>query len=446
MIDKLTVVERDVSGYLKTHPAKAERSKTSPDQLSLALEPEGAALYCIHSTKQSDVLWNLKSCLVADIGGGTVDVSAITRSGGGATKVQVALAPAGNDYGGTRVNKAIWEFLGKLVEDPNFEEFSKTRHYVSEMLELEKQIEEKKCEFGKTIRTDRNTVIMLPPGFVETYASTEDSDSDSDDSVSNHDTDRPLDRISESGVSLDGRRMEITYARMEEFFKPALDAIVSCIEKCLRNVKVGVEAVFLVGGFGGCSYIYNKVKPVITCQLYKSPEHTTAVVAGAVMFRKDPEIFSVRIADATYGTSCRMNFNHEKYGHSYDYRVYDDDSVAKCKSLFSAMVTAGETLHRDKIIVDTFTPGSHGTTSMKFDILATEDKKPYYAYTPSGSLKPRVQEIGSITVSMPVQTGDKSRKVKLMFDFSDTEIQVKAHDLTSGQKASTVVDFLDLGD
>lgn len=427
MIQKLTVAEKNHWNQLISGPKTVDRNEVFPDQLTLALEPEAAALYC----KNSENLPDVRSCLVADIGGGTVDITAITQDGYGEAKtLTVVRPPDGNDYGGTKVNQAIWKFLGELVDDPGFKRFSDAE-YAPDMQDLEARIEEQKLFFGDAQEDSKvkKVVIRLPDSFKTTYSEALESNISQMYGTS-------------GDVKLEGRRLAITFDMMEKFFTPAVDAINACIKECFETVSV--EAVFLVGGFGGCNYIYRKVQPTAEahgCSLFRALEHTTAVVTGAVMFRKNPEIFCARVADATYGTKTQTTFN-TKYGHSKEYRIYDDDGDEQCTGLFSLMVAKGETLHRDRVIIHTYNPAKHDQKAMYFGILATNDKSPYYACEPNGRLMQGIREIGNVTVPMPDLRGDKSRDVKLTFDFSDTELHVEAYDETSGKKANTVVDFL----
>ena len=87
-------------------PATVPMEK-DPDKLSLALEPECAAIYCQSMSKQQVAAYclaqipYLSMCyLVVDIGGGTVDISAHRVSSTSDQHIQVVHPPTGNDYGG----------------------------------------------------------------------------------------------------------------------------------------------------------------------------------------------------------------------------------------------------------------------------------------------------------------------------------------------------------
>ena len=89
--------------------------ETEPDKLSLALEPEAAAIYCQSMTQQDLALYYAKDThlytsnayMVVDISGGTVDISAHQVSSAYDHHTKVINTPAGNDCGGSSVNKNL---------------------------------------------------------------------------------------------------------------------------------------------------------------------------------------------------------------------------------------------------------------------------------------------------------------------------------------------------
>ena len=101
-----------------------------PEKLSLALEPESAAIYCQMMKRnqlaqhcQASEPFTASSYLIIDIGGGTVDISAHPVVEKVETYIHVVYPPTGNDCGGTRVNKEFRGFLQTLVQDEGFQRF-----------------------------------------------------------------------------------------------------------------------------------------------------------------------------------------------------------------------------------------------------------------------------------------------------------------------------------
>ena len=99
-------------------------NEKDPDKLSLALEPECAAIYCQSLSKQlvapycqAEKPYQSNCYLVVYIGGGTVDISAHRVSSTPDRHIQVVHPPTGNNCGGSRVNKEFETFLGELVNE-----------------------------------------------------------------------------------------------------------------------------------------------------------------------------------------------------------------------------------------------------------------------------------------------------------------------------------------
>ena len=90
--------------------------EAAPDKLSLALEPESAAIYCQSMSQQqlaaycdADKPYTSQCYLLVDVGGGTVDITAHTVAT--QNQIKVVQPPTGNDCGGTKVNKQFKIFL-----------------------------------------------------------------------------------------------------------------------------------------------------------------------------------------------------------------------------------------------------------------------------------------------------------------------------------------------
>ena len=410
-----------------------------PESLSLALEPEVAALHCINLAKEQNLPIAQSSCyMVLDIGGGTVDITAHKVTDG---CIEVVLPPKGNDWGGKRVNEEFKKFLASLVDDQNFERYlfignpeitSKNFADLDRIIFLEFE-EQKQC-FGDKGICDNEALINLPYSFMIKYKD---------------DLERGIQNLDSSDVRLSENELVISYRKMAEFFEKAIAEITSCVVECVREVNENhkLESVFFVGGFGGCKYLHDRVKEVLGDDIdtFCPRDHKTAIVRGAVLFGQNPSIIKSRIADATYGTYCLRSFDPKL--HDREYLVYDDDREEDCNYLFKPFVYKGDIIHADKVLVTTLCPSKHFQKNMHFEIFTTHKKDLKYAKTPEGKIVPQVLKIGELTVKMPDTTNDKNREVKLTFDFSHTEIHIEAHDLTSDEKVTTIVDFLsDLSD
>jgi len=89
--------------------------------------------------------------------------------------------------------------------------------------------------------------------------------------------------------------------------------------------------VYLVGGFGGCPYLFKAVTEHFGNKLstHVTPaESDFAVVWGAVFFHHNPDIVHARKADATYGV--RANIPFEKRKHEENYKWLDENGTPMC--------------------------------------------------------------------------------------------------------------------
>ena len=153
------------------------------------------------------------------------------------------------------------------------------------------------------------------------------------------------------------------------------------------------------------------------------------------MFRANPTVLRARKADATYGKSVVQHFD-EKI-HNPNQRKVEDDGTAFCQNLFQTIIEVGETISPDHVYVCTSTPLTRGQPSMHVQVFSSPEPAREVWYTTGDN----VVKVGELEIELPV-VEEEEREVEIMFDFSHTEIQVRAHEKTSGVEVKTVIDFL----
>ena len=346
-------------------------AELSPERLSLALEPESGAIYCHEMLKRKQVAHHCTtpdpstlplssySYLIVDIGGGTVDVSAHKVHTTPKLHVEELHPPVGNDWGGLMVNREFSIFLQKQVKDRNFSrllfaEDEETR--ITNRFELDEMIndsfEEQKKVFGRTERERRrSTVVRLPEIFLDMYRDTLTASLDALAKFL-----RSAGREDEL-VKLERNNLRIPPAKMEQFLTPAITGIMECVQSLMETLSStsSIDVIYLVGGFGGCPYVYEKFteKYGNHCKIIVPPNPEYAIVEGAVLFRANPSIVRSRKADATYGKSVVRQF--EKI-HDPQYKSVDADGVEFCQNLFQTIVGIGETIIPDCVYMTSSHP------------------------------------------------------------------------------------------
>ena len=414
--------------------------EVNPDKLSLALEPESAALYSqemvvkqIEGDTSRAVISRPTNYMVIDIGGGTVDITAHVEVEGG---IVVENIPTGNAWGGTQVNEAFSKMLQDLVDDPGFSIFLASGDRSQQMAALNRilyrEFEDQKLLFGQDKTNEIS--ISLPNKFVKIY-------------------DEALEREAKKKIGIDYED-DILYINKEvvesQLFGPALDGIIKCTLEAIENNEYEVNTFYLVGGFGGCKYVHEKVSAAIKkgymskpqpCKVFIPPSPHLAVAQGAVIWRKDPEKVKARRSDATYGIVICPAFDPDKHDKHYLF-YHEEDKLNRCHNVLSVFLEKGELAKADEVVTTDLIPYSQGDTKMNITIYSTPNLGVQYIKDKKG--ESTVTKIGQLILDIPNPDNlpKRERKVDVTMDFSGTEIQAKAKYRVNGKEVKTVCDFL----
>lgn len=307
------------------------------------------------------------SYIIVDVGGGTVDVSAHRVTTIPSLSVEELHHPVGNEWGGLQVNSNFSVFLQELIKDRYYTRYlpvNDAEVRITNRFELDEMLndcfEKQKQMFGRTKKEDRHySVVKLPDSFLNIYRDTlQSSLKDLSKSL------RAANRHDEI-VELKNCNLRIPPVKMEQFLQLAVDGIMKCIQDLLKDLleqNVHVDVFYLVGGFGGCPYIYEKFQEKYgsQCRIVVPPNPEYAIVEGAVLFRANPAIVRCRKADATYGKSVVREF--EKV---HDPKYKDGNF---CQHLFQTIVGVGETLNADSVYVATSRPLQPDQPKIHFEV------------------------------------------------------------------------------
>ena len=199
----------------------------------------------------------------------------------------------------------------------------------------------------------------------------------------------------------------------------------------------------MVGGFGGCKFVSQKIEEAIgqygNIPIVCPEQPDLAVVIGAVMWRKDPNIIQSRVADATYGTGIAPVFKPAI--HDEHYQFLDEDGKKRCGNVFEVFVLKGEVI-KDEVYKATQIPYSQKNTQSCIDIYSTTDDGVQYTKDKNGELT--VRKIGELVLDIPNPDNipRHERKYDVFMDFGGTEIQARAQYRITEKEVKTVCDFL----
>uniref|UniRef100_A0A1X7TKN3 Hsp70 family protein n=1 Tax=Amphimedon queenslandica TaxID=400682 RepID=A0A1X7TKN3_AMPQE len=278
--------------------------------------------------------------------------------------------------------------------------------------------EEQKKVFGDATPGIDEMVLKLPRAFINHYESNE------------------ILKVMMHNMRYDPRKgsLSIGYDLIEK-------RIIECVRAAFDKLPSKINTVYLVGGFGGCRFVRQKIEEAIAQHcgiLYDNivcPQYPgLAVVSGAVMWRKDPNIIQSRVADATYGIAGGPIFNPSI--HDEHYKFVDEDGVLRCDNVLCVYVLKGETI-KDYVYKITYIPHSQWSTQAHITIYCTTDDGVQYVRDKKG--KVTVRKIGELIFDIPNPENipRNERAYDVFMDFSGTEIQARAQYTITGEEVKT---------
>ncbi len=411
------------------------KEELNPEKLSLALEPESAAIWCKKMIDISPGGNDVKNYLIVDCGGGTVDIATHGIIGGHVHE----LAPsAGNMSGGTTINERFRDFLSHFVDDPGFVQYFSVSDVVersrrkSEINKIVYTIfEDQKMSFGNAeIESSKEDsfVVEFCPNFARSFSQLMEGKS-----------------VKNVTIEDEGTQMRLSHAKMTEFFQPTIDKIgkLICDHIHTNNLASKIDTIFWVGGFGECQYLRNELEAAINRDFCKGekkirysypPEPKLAIVRGALAFRYDPSVIQQRKADATYGIACRIPFDENK--HPIEYCVDDENDCSRkwCKHIFSTFIERNESICTNEVFVANYSPVRSSQRVSRLTFYSAPHTNVWFT-TDRG-----VTELAKMDINIAGYGRD--RDIEVVFDVTHTEIQVCARDKQSKNEYKIVVDFL----
>ena len=138
-------------------------SEATPDKLLIALEPESASLYCMYMKRISRAFTPGTTYLLADLGGGTADITAhqVTDDG----RLRELHRASGGAWGGIYVDKNFVKLLESVFGEDAIKEY-KTKHPGNWI-----QLISKVFEINKRTAIENNAIYVELPYHFQTFFS-----------------------------------------------------------------------------------------------------------------------------------------------------------------------------------------------------------------------------------------------------------------------------------
>ncbi|KAK3100458.1 hypothetical protein FSP39_020422 [Pinctada imbricata] len=409
----------------------ATKAGLKDNQLSLALEPEAASLYCrrvpVQVVTMSDGAKQIASLikgsryLVLDLGGGTVDITAHEVSeDGGLRELHQA---CGGNWGGNRVNDQFVKFLEELFGN---EVITKMRHESpQDWLDLILEFETKKCSYvpGDSERI----MIRIPVSFIgEHYINKV--------SLSHSGREGPF----ADKIQLKGDKLIISADTFEGFFTESVNNIMTYVRNILDSSKVdGVGSMLVVGGYSESPLITRALKTNFSNLKVVVPTNSSlAVLSGAVIYGFEPDIVASRVASYTYGIAKQKIW--KKGDPDLKKSVYTTKKgLHWCDDVFDKHVEIGQVVKIGEFQpAKDYYPIRGDQKSAVLEFYASTEKDPKFVDYPNTEL------VGFFSFDLTERQEGDDGKVLVRIGVGGTELEVEVKEASTGRIFKTFCNFL----
>lgn len=411
----------------------AHMAEIEDSQLTLALEPEAASLYCrrvpnsvVRDPGDGPSIANFTAgakYLIMDLGGGTIDITAheVLEDG----HLKEINEPTGGYWGGLRVNEQFTRFLQRLCGQDVLSELKENNP--ADWQAILDDFELKKCAYDPRQGTGRIT-FRVPLTLVEEFENITGC------KLSEAIAETPL----KGQIEFRGDKLRIDKAIFEKFFEESVTKVVGKVEKLLtENTQLrDLDTILVVGGYAESLLMQNAIKEKFSDR-YKiviPSDPSIAILKGAVMYGFELDAVKARVCKYTYGIGHQRKFiegfdNPEKK-RKHGRHFYVDDA-------FDRHVSKGDLVNYGKFQDGKdYHPVHDHQTQAWFDFYASDDKDPQFVYENSCAC------LGFVGVELSPREHGVDATVMLEINISGTDIEVRATEKRTGNVTNAYCNFL----
>ncbi|XP_060556739.1 heat shock 70 kDa protein 12A-like isoform X4 [Ruditapes philippinarum] len=421
----------------ETEEIEKSLTKKKRTNLLLALEPEAAAIYCIHLPGEQRANMNDLGApgqvfLTADLGGLTADLSAVKVLDDGFLK-EICLSQ-GELAGGQNVNDAFFQACHDSFDGNSWRKtFGKSTP--TECLEMEDDFEQKKVTIGKKDPRLEKIVLKVP------YTVIKEIDQNNITLKETHDFILEENEMKFRSEFVRNKLFKETCIKMFDVMKIVLgsDGLKDC------------RTVVLVGGFAESPIVVQHIRQAIVenfpdVKVVVPTSPFQAVLKGAVLYGHDPMIFRSRIARCTFGVKINCVFNEKMHDKEKKW-LNTEDNKYYCKDVLDVHVGKGQSvILKEQLEEHRYKPMYKNQESVKLSIYAS-DRAPmnstvggepkYVMYTTDEGCK----KIGEAVFETSDTTLGTERNLLVRMVYGGTELSVIVTDETSGKDFPLSIKF-----
>ncbi|XP_045204834.2 heat shock 70 kDa protein 12B-like [Mercenaria mercenaria] len=400
------------------------------NNLSIALEPEAASVYCkylpSHQLSKEQMSRSMfkpdSKYMVVDLGGGTADITVHkVESDDSLCEIH---GPSGGAWGGTKVDEAFVKFLAEIFGDEVMKSF--LNDHMEDAIDMYREFEIRKRKVMLDMSETPNMAIKIPVALYELYEDKHGRKLKED--IKKHD--KYKDR-----VTCLADKMKIDSNIMKSFFKKPLDDLVEHMRDILGEMPVrGTNTFIIVGGFAESGIVQETIKAKFSNMRVIIPfDAGLAVLKGAVIFGHAPMVVTSRVCRRTYGMAVSKVYVEGKYPEGRKEIANGREIV---RNVFHKYMEIGQPTKVGEAVSTVPLSASRGQSLARVRVFSSKDSCPEFVTDRGCSY------LGEIIVNIPEMEQEEGGTVDVKMTFGGTELTVEALEKKSRKSYRSRFDFL----
>ena len=364
--------------------------------------------------------WRNVKAWLKFVAGGTVDITAHRILPGGA--LQEIMAASGGNWGSLAINEEFLKFVGELTE-PSIMQTVKETH-PDDFLSFMSAFENKKRTFSKD---DERIILQVPQSIRDVMCEKLGK------SVESH-----IEEIERTqDVKFQRDKMYIYNEAFTKLLKETIDKIILHVIEVIESGKLKIDSIVLVGGFAECDLLKYTFRTSFPDKRILVPEDPVlAVLKGAVLCGRNPQVLQSRVCRYTYGISTTVDFDEKKF--PSDKKIRLGDRIL-ARDIFNIHIKAHETVRiGQKGKPKKYYLNRDDQNQLDLEIFATKSINPVFT-TDNG-----VVYLGTLVINVPKSEAqdNASRYFSVSFLLDGTEMEVEAIDSATNKSTGVKFDFI----
>ena len=392
------------------------------NNVRLVLEPEAAAL----SSRQQLLNGKPKGFryILADMGGGTVDICAHELLGGG--QIKELCRSMGGCSGGKSVDNKFEAFMVSLFGGEVWTNLKEDHANI--YMDIMNEFEEQKRQFSTATSV---TVLRVEPVLLNLLRETNEGHNELQMVI-------PETKYADSlTFNVETSRLTLTNSIMETFFNDSIEKVIVLIGEVVnecRSRKLPMNTLILAGGYSESPYVREKIANEFAANytVLQEPDPRNVVARGAVLIGKTEKNFIQRIAKVCYGMEQLEEFNGRKHKETYK-RTIGDTSYC---SRFGIVIRKGDLLTHGKTFSYISKYRKPGTTEFLHPriVYLSEENNPSFCCEEG--------MVAKIDIGSPNSPGVDNHTLRYDVVVDDIELVFKITNLTTHRLEGITVRYL----